>query len=221
VKRLSSVVDVSVGKESGIVSVAVRDRSAKLSALIARRLVDLVNRFNSMTRQSRASAERRFTEARLATARAELRTSEESMELFLEENRDFSNAPQLTFRRDRLQRDLGVRQQIVAALAQSYEQARIDEVRNTPVITIVQLPEVPVRPDSRGVIFKSLLGALLGLMFGVAGTYLREVFARGRVQEPERFEEASQLLLHAVEGSAGLRWIRWLARRNISFSRGS
>jgi uncharacterized protein involved in exopolysaccharide biosynthesis len=34
-------------------------------------------------------------------------------------------------------------------LAQAYEQARIEEVRDTPVITVIEAPMLPARPDPR------------------------------------------------------------------------
>jgi hypothetical protein len=36
-------------------------------------------------------------------------------------------------------------------LAQAYEQSKMDEVRDTPVITIIQPPETPLMPDAKGI----------------------------------------------------------------------
>ena len=45
------------------------------------------------------------------------------------------------FGHDRLERQVSVRQELVTAMAQAYEQARVDEVRNAPVITVIDQPE--------------------------------------------------------------------------------
>ncbi len=45
------------------------------------------------------------------------------------------------FEHDRLERPVSMRQELVTAMAQAYEQARVDEVRNTPVITVIDQPE--------------------------------------------------------------------------------
>ena len=45
------------------------------------------------------------------------------MKAFLVENRQFSNSPQLIFEHDRLERQVTMRQELVTAMAQAYEQA--------------------------------------------------------------------------------------------------
>jgi len=93
------------------------------------------------TRQSQAAAERGFTEERMAEAQEELRAAENELQRFLQNNRQFQNSPELVFQHDRLQRRVAMRQQVYTSLVQSYEQARIDEVPNTPVITVVEYAE--------------------------------------------------------------------------------
>ena len=109
----------------------------------------MVSHFNLLTRQTRAGAERRFVEARLQEAADSLRLVENRHKAFLQANRDFRNSPQLKFENDRLERDVQFQQQLYTSLAQSFEQARIDEVRNTPVITVLEPPDLPASPDPR------------------------------------------------------------------------
>ena len=119
-------------------------------AAINHRLIDLVNEFNLRTRQSQAANEREFTERRLGRSGSELRTTEDQLQSFLQRNRDYTNSPALTFQVERLQREVSMRQEVFTTLAQALEQAKIEEVRDTPVITVVQRPELPVRPDPGG-----------------------------------------------------------------------
>ena len=60
-------------RTTGMVNVSVRTRSPQVSLAIAQRLLDGLNHFNLATRQSQASAERRFTEGRLQAAKTSLR----------------------------------------------------------------------------------------------------------------------------------------------------
>ncbi len=161
IEELAGRVIASANLRTGIVRVSTRMSSADLALAVNVRLLQLVNEFNLRTRQSQASAERAFTEGRLAEARAALRTTEDRLQAFLQGNRDYRSSPQLSFAADRLQREVGERQQIVSSLAEAYEQARIEEVRDTPIITVVEPAELPVRPDSRRLIVLMVL-ALLG-----------------------------------------------------------
>lgn len=66
------------------------------------------------------------------------------------------NAPELVIERERIQRDVMSRKQVFTWMTQSYEEARVREVRDIPVIAIVGSPSVPVKPESRS-LFKALV----------------------------------------------------------------
>ena len=159
------VVAVTVPK-SGMVRLTATAPSPDLALQINRRMLSLVNQFNLEKRQSQAASERRFVERRLADARTETRASEDRLQEFLRRNRDFRNSPELTFQQERLSREAALRQQVYSQLAQSYEQSRIEEVRDTPLITIVESPELPGLPNSRGTLAKLLLAGLAGFGLG-------------------------------------------------------
>lgn len=201
--ELTDMVSVSSDAQTAIVKVSVRAKQPDLAQQIAQRLLDLVNDFNLKSRQSQAGAERQFVEGRLQQAQGELRLAEDSLQTFLVANRDFSSSPQLQFKRDRLQQSVTMRQTVVASLAQSYEQARIDEVRNTALITVVEQPVVPVLPESRGGLLKVALGILLGLVLASVVAFSREFYlsaARTDRNKVAEFEEARDATRHELAG---------------------
>jgi uncharacterized protein involved in exopolysaccharide biosynthesis len=167
-------------RNTGMVTVSVRTESPYASLAIARRLLEGLHHFNLITRQSQAREERRFTEGRLAEARDSLRSAEDALQRFLQANRQFAESSALTFQRDRLQREVLLQQQVVTSLAQQYEQNRIQEVRDTPVITVIDKPNLAARPDPRlrGLIL--LLGVLAGMSVGFLIVVWRDGWRRGR-----------------------------------------
>lgn len=179
VKRLTKDIDIATTRETGVVSLEVTTPWATLSQRVASRMIGLVSQFNLQTRQTRAGAERHFVESRLQDARASLLAAEDRLQGFLQQNREFRDAPRLVFENDRLRRDIEQRQQVYTSLAQAYEQARIDEVRNTPVITILESPDLPARPDPRRALLKGLLGLIAGALIGTFIIALRHAFADG------------------------------------------
>jgi uncharacterized protein involved in exopolysaccharide biosynthesis len=176
----------SVRAKTGFVAISVTAHDPQLAAAICARLLELINRFNLESRQSQAAAEAQFVQGRLADAKAQLRVAEDRLQLFLQRNREFRNSAELTFTEERLRREVTLDQQIVSTLSQSYEQARIDRVRDTPAITIVERPVPPPEPDARHYGRHALIGALLGLLAGALWTWTSE-FVRGllRRREPE------------------------------------
>jgi uncharacterized protein involved in exopolysaccharide biosynthesis len=181
--RLTTGTDV----ETGVVRVAVTTRWPALSHQIVQRLIDLVNRFNVERRRSQAEAERRFLEGRVEAARQELRAAEDSLERFLDRNRRYENSPRLRFEYQSLQRRVELNQQVFSTLAQSFEQAKMQEVRSTPVITVVEEPETPVKPDAQSRILLVLLGLLGGGVVAIGWAFGREFIQATRETEPDAY----------------------------------
>ena len=163
VRRLLSRLEVSTAAKTGIVRLRVKDRDGRSAAAIAQRLLDQVSIFNLKNRQSRSRQERQFIEKRMSDLSAELRGAEDAVTVFLRGNREYRGSPQLSFEYDRLQRQVSTRQQAYGSMMQDFERARIGEVRDTPVITTIDLPFPPLRPDSRQIVLKCILAALVGL----------------------------------------------------------
>jgi uncharacterized protein involved in exopolysaccharide biosynthesis len=155
-----SIIQVKVDRTTGIVRFDVKTKNRQLSALIARRFLDLVNEFNLRRRQSTAGAEREFDARRSKAALDSLRSAETALADFRASNIDFSRSPRLATRESELQRRVTMAQQIYTTVAQRYEMANIEAVRNTPVITVLDGPEglVEARPRyTRQIAFGALL----------------------------------------------------------------
>jgi len=79
--------------------------------------------------------------------------------------------------------------QVVITLQQATEQAKIDEVRDTPTITVIESPSSPVRRDGRGTPKALILGGLLGMVIGIALAFVRELLTRPEVRQTTEYEE--------------------------------
>jgi len=197
-RRLRDEVRASMTQQTGVIRVAVTAPYPDLARQLAVRVVELVNAFNLETRQSQARAEREFIEQRLDAVRGELREAENRLQNFLQRNREYANAPSLAFERERLQRELSMRQSVYAELAQSFEQARIEEVRDTPVITVFEEPEVPATANSRNVARNAAIGFVLGALLGLALAFAREYFAQARREDEGDYEQFARLRRDAI-----------------------
>lgn len=167
VAALQRLLSVSVVKATGIVEFSIATKWRSVSLALVTGLLDAVNDYNERTRQGQATAERRFIEGRLTVATTSLRDAENRLAGFLSTNRNFAGSPDLVLERDRLQRDITLRQQVFTTMTQAYEEARIREVRDTPVITVFEPPSVPTVPQPRGLVVGTVLGLFLGGLIGV------------------------------------------------------
>lgn len=199
VERLQTAVDllrkqIRVGQDpdAATLGISVSAPYAELAEQMNRRALDLLNDFNLSKRSSQAGAERKFVEQRLEAARRELDEWEEELRRFLEANRSYAESPRLSFEADRLQRRVNLHQQVVTTLSQAYEQARIDEVRDTPVITVVDAPEGSARrilPLLRNLVVAIVLGLFAGAVLAFSREYLRAQ----RQFNPEDYAEFTTL----------------------------
>jgi uncharacterized protein involved in exopolysaccharide biosynthesis len=179
-------VSVSTGRETGTVTLSVKTEWPSLSMAIAEDLLAQVSRFNQDTRRSQAASEREFIEGRVEEAEIALEVAEDSLRAFLEANRRYENSPLLTFQHGALMREVTLRSSVLTTLVQSYEQARISEVRDTPVITVLQVPFLPPQRDPRRRVLSAALGIVLGGMLGIVAAFLVEAFRRPGEGDPAR-----------------------------------
>jgi uncharacterized protein involved in exopolysaccharide biosynthesis len=194
VRALGKIVTASEDKKLGAVKLSVTTEWPSVSLALAQRLVRGVNKFNVETRKSQATAERQFVEIQAGEAERALRVSEDRLQVFLQGNRVIAGSPELTFKRDRLQRGVELRQQVYTTLLQNREEARIREVRDTPVITVLEDPRLPVVGEARKSVQKAVMGGLAGGMLGVLIAFMVQGVVAARRAPSEEAREFFQLV---------------------------
>jgi uncharacterized protein involved in exopolysaccharide biosynthesis len=196
------MVSVVTSRDANLVTLSTRAEQASLAVQINQRLLELLNEFNLQKRQSRAAAEREFTERRMLEAQQELEHTEGDLRRFLEQNREYQSSPQLRFEAGRLERRVQLRQQVYLSLAQAFEQARIDEVRDTPVITVIERPEFSVR-RARSRLVDALVWAVLALAVAIVVALGRDYIWRERAAGVSDYREFLDLRAKLVQSFRG------------------
>jgi uncharacterized protein involved in exopolysaccharide biosynthesis len=171
---VNSRTTVAIVREIGLVRVSATAADPGLAQQIVENLFRYANETNLDLRRQRAADEARFIDERLGEARSNLYAAEDRLQSFLRSNRDLGSASEGTFQRERLERDVQMKQQIYTSLALAYEQSRLDEVRNTSVISVVERPSLPLFPNPRHLGAKGLLAAGVGALLGLALAWLAE-----------------------------------------------
>jgi hypothetical protein len=87
-----------------------------------------------------------------------------------------------------------MQQQLYMSLAQAHEQARLDEVRSTPVIGLIDAPEGSIRRNGGNYIRSAIIGLIFGVILGTLLALWREYFERFRVTQPKRYSEFREAL---------------------------
>jgi uncharacterized protein involved in exopolysaccharide biosynthesis len=137
-------------------------------------MMTYLNEFNAETRQSQGRARRQFVERRIAEAGGDLRAAEAQLRSFHERNRSWQESPTLTSQEGQLRRQVDIRQEVYLTLSREYETAKIEEVNDTPVITVVDPPVVPRERSKPKPLRLALLGFVLGGMVAVTWVFVAD-----------------------------------------------
>jgi uncharacterized protein involved in exopolysaccharide biosynthesis len=208
-EKLHGNISVEIGRETGVLELTVTASQPDMAEQIAARLLELVHRFNIESRQGQAGAEGLFIAARLEEAKESLLEAETALQRFLQQNRMFRDAPELAFEHERLQRQVLMRQDVYSGLLQAHERARLDQVRDTPLITIIDQPAGSARPQGRGTLRRILLALIFGGMIAVAWASIREYQRRRQDFTDNKAEEFRAVARAALQDMRRpSRWLR-------------
>ena len=192
IRRLRQAVSTATDPETGVVRYAVTLEDPGMAQAVADRLLEALNQFNLERRQTQARMERMFVEARLKQLEHELVRAERQLAEFLRQNRSWEGSPELSNEHRRLYEETQLKRTLVSSLSEAYEHARIDEVRNTPVITVIESPLYPIRPNGRGTVGRVILTLFVGGFFAVVLAFVSDYLRGARHTEPSAYREIAE-----------------------------
>jgi uncharacterized protein involved in exopolysaccharide biosynthesis len=169
VKQMSKAIDAGLDTKTNMVFFSVDARWGELSSQIANRLIELVSTFDREIRVSRAKSMRVFLQMRHDSAQTALRQAEDNQRYFYEKNRGFiGGSPSLRFEEQRIKREVDLASDLYVNLDRQLEVARIDEINDAALITVVDSAVVPRKalwPRYWVTLFSAIaVGLLIGLL---------------------------------------------------------
>jgi uncharacterized protein involved in exopolysaccharide biosynthesis len=208
VRLLEGRIATQVDFQTNVVRLSVSLQYPELAASVANRFIQYLNDFNTQTRQSQGRERRKFVEQRITAAEAELRAVEQELRTFLERNRSWQQAPQLVFEEGRLRRQVDIRQEVYLTLNREYETARIEEVNDTPVITVID-PAVPPqerskpRPMLLGLVALAL-GGVIAVTWAFGADYVEQMRRENRGEYQDLVRSLQRARHEAQQGLSGV-----------------
>jgi len=194
IRKLRRRLSVSVEDQTNVVTVSIEAADRSLASAATNRLVEYLNDFNSQVRRSQAHERRLFVEQRVVDGEQDLRRAEQQLREFYERNRSWQQSPQLVFHEGRLRREVDIREEIYLTLQRQYETARIEEVNDVPLITVI---DAAVPPVQRSWPKRTFLVIVAGAMTGLAvllWVFAREYVDRARREELEEYQQLTSAI---------------------------
>ena len=162
--------------------------SPSLAAAVVAQYLEYLNEFNLRYRQSQARARRQFDERQVEEAEKILAALEDTLRRFYERNRQWESSPMLRFEENRLRRRVDVQQEIFLSLRRELEGARIAEVNDTPVLTVIEPPLAPARKSRPRRLQWAWLAFVLSTLGVLGGLVLYENRFHWRAVDPAAYD---------------------------------
>lgn len=181
--KLQDHLGVSANTRTGVITFTLEGPSQAVAKLMADTALAALNDLVVSIRHKHAAAERQFTEERWKVLRDSLTAREETLRRFYERNRQITS-PELQFEELRLRREVERVQTVYAQIGAQLEQARIQEVRDIPVISVIDPPIEPIRKAAPKTRLLLITAAILGTAVAIILT-LVQMALEGLRQQPE------------------------------------
>lgn len=157
---------------TGIMTITVTAGESRLSAAIANKITESLDTYIRTKRKSFASEQRYYLEKRTQQVKDSLTSVEVALKTFREQNRVVGQSPQLMLEQARMLRNHEIQQEVFVELTKQLEIAKIDEIKETPIVNIKEEAKDPVikaGPRRAGtliiIMFLSIAASFLYYMF--------------------------------------------------------
>jgi len=163
---IKSLISTDVDRMTKILIVKVTMPEAQLSADVVNKLVASLDEYIRTKRKSYAGEQRYYLEKRVEQIKDSLNFCENKLRDFREQNRMITQSPNLLLEQGRLMRNVEIQQNVYIELTKQLELAKIDEIRDTPILNIKENAQNPILKAGP----KRVLTLILILFFSVLAT---------------------------------------------------
>jgi uncharacterized protein involved in exopolysaccharide biosynthesis len=138
-------ISTDIDRMTKILSIKVTMPEAQLSADVVNKLVESLDSYIRTKRKSYAIEQRFYLEKRVGQIKDSLTICENMLRDFRERNRMVIQSPNLLLEQERLMRNIQIQQNVFIELTKQYELAKIDEIKDAPVLNIKETALSPVK----------------------------------------------------------------------------
>ena len=172
---LNDRISVKEGK-SGLISVEILMEEPEIAADMANTMYPAIVDFTVETHSKQASLNREFIEQRQIEVKEQLTESEDELKVFRERNRSIMESPQLQLEIERLMREVEIKTQVYITLQQQYELARIEEVKETPSVIILDEGKPAAKKEKPKRVLLVIISAIIGQLVSCIYILIRREF---------------------------------------------
>ena len=185
IRKLRQLLAVSSDAKTGVVTASIDLPEPQLAADALNNLVSELDAYLRFRHVSHATEQVRWISQRLNEVQSELAAAEDRLKDFRERNRRVADSPDLLLEQERLMRNVQTSSTVFIELKRQYEIARIEELRDQPLVNVLDVGRPAVRHSSP---HRLMIIIVCTILAGISG-----MFYYGFTPDPlERFKKAFQ-----------------------------
>ena len=186
---------IEVTKTTSLFELEISASEPQLAADIASAVMEELDKHQRDYNARKTAGTRQFIEERLLATESELEKAEEALKLFRERNRSIFESPQLQLEQERLGRDVAVLIGVFTTLKQQLETAKIEEVKESDYVIILDTPYIPLYPDKPKKKLMVILAGIVGIGLGMILALIKEYFRNRNEEDQGKLSEAKSFFI--------------------------
>jgi uncharacterized protein involved in exopolysaccharide biosynthesis len=162
---LRTGLDIALDLKTAVLTMSIETEEPQLSADILNCTIRAMENNIRTKRNTNASEQRKWIEARLVEVKADLSKAENVLKDFREKNRSLIGSPQLLLDQERLMREMQINSTMYVELKKQYELVKIEEIRTTPIINVMDYARAAAKkehPKRSVIVLASMMLAFIG-----------------------------------------------------------
>jgi uncharacterized protein involved in exopolysaccharide biosynthesis len=196
VDKLLGMVSVTENKKTAVYTIRVNATEPILAKEINNALIKGLDDHQKKYNKAKTSKTRKFIESRISNTEKDLLSAEEALKNFTDRNRRIENSPSLKLEYERLEREVGVLIGVFTTLKQQYETTKIEDVRESDYVVILDPPHVPLKSNGLiNLIFSLIISSILGLGLALFISICKEYYQKIKYFEKETLNEFQKLFI--------------------------
>jgi uncharacterized protein involved in exopolysaccharide biosynthesis len=177
-----TVIATELDKPSRILTLTVRMPESQLAASVSNKIVQSLDDYVRTKRKSNVTLQVFYIEKRIEQVKDSLNRAENQLEYFQMGNRLVGQSPRLNLEQSRLSRQIQIFQTVYAELLRQREIAKIDEIRDAPIINLREFAQDPVikagPSRARSVIILTFLSAIFSMGYFAFADKIKPLLAK-------------------------------------------
>ncbi|MCH7764600.1 MAG: hypothetical protein IIB95_12830 [Candidatus Marinimicrobia bacterium] len=187
------MIEVDQDRTSSVYTLTVSAFEPQFAADICAVLIEELDKHQRKYKTAKVKETRLFIEGRIVEVQIELEEAEENLKEFRDRNRQIQQSPALLLEQQRLTRETSVLTGVFTMLKQQLEMTKIEEVRESALVQILDPPEAPLYRDKPKRKLAVLLSLILGFGMAVVIAFVREYASNSDEEEKGKLREITQL----------------------------